>query len=88
MSGFVESILKRVGLLPEVSDDEMINASIENAFYDHKKEVDVLMEETAARRAGNDRLRNALQIAKMRATTLGEFENAIRGERRGNGNAS
>ena len=93
MTGLVMSILKKLGIAPPFSDDELLDASIEDAMYDHKQMVDRLTSEGDNRRASNDRLRIALQIAKMRTSVFADFEDAVkeRGsevEGEGNGNAS
>lgn len=88
MTGIVMGILKRLGIAPAFTEDEVIDASIEDAFYDHKKTVDELLAETEGRKESNDRLRNALQIAKMRTTPFAELEHAMRRGARGNADAS
>lgn len=88
MTGFVMSVLKRLGIAPAFTQDEMIDASIEDNLRDHGKAVNELVEAAQSRNASNERLREALQIAKLRTTAFADLEVALKGGKRGNGNAS
>lgn len=79
MNWFV-SALRRMRLLPEFSDDDTIDASIENTLYDHGKAVEAVKCATERRRSGNEQLRRILMAARVRSTTFSDFEHAIRRE--------
>lgn len=84
MGGFVFGVLKKLGIAPDFTHDDMIDASIEDNLRDHQKVVSEFTEAADARHASNDRLRQALQIAKLRTTAFADLETAIKGHR-GNG---
>ena len=85
MVGFVLGVLKKLGIAPEFTHDDMIDASIEDNLREHQKAVSEFTEAAQSRHASNDRLRAALQIAKLRTTAFADLETAIKHGRRGNG---
>lgn len=77
---WVSDMLKRVGVLPEISADDRIDASIENSLHDHRKAVEELVQESVNRKAANDKLRSTLSEVKSRGTPWADFELSIRRE--------
>lgn len=84
MTGLVMRVLKKLGIAPAFSDNEVIEASIEDSLRDHSKVVGEFIADATNRQASNARLRAALQLAKLRTSEFADLEVAMKG-RRGRG---
>lgn len=73
-------LLRKVGVLPQFTADDILDASVEDKFFDHQKAVAEISSATEERRSSNQRLRLAIRQARVRATPFAELENAIRGD--------
>jgi hypothetical protein len=68
--------------MSEFSDDDVINASTEDAARTHSSAVSALYRGIQKRVQGNEALRHSLSIAKARTTSFEELERRIqRGSR-------
>jgi len=71
-------LLRKVGILSHFTADDMLDASIEDKFYDQQQMVAKISQATEQRRQSRVKLRNAIAEAKIRSTPFAEFEEAIR----------
>lgn len=71
-------VLRRLGLLPHFTVDEVINAEIENTLREYNKVVEDVKRVSQRRRTGNAKLRQALVEARIRSAPLAQFEHAIK----------
>jgi len=81
MGFLMRTLLKSLGIARDASVDDLIDASIEKALQDHRKVVEEVTTAVADRRHSNQRLRGALEQAKMRTKSFSEFEMSIRKDR-------
>jgi hypothetical protein len=81
MIQLIERLLKRMGMMREYSDDEVINASIEDKLRDNEKIVVRLKESVGRRISSNQHLRETIKIAKRRTDSFEVFERQISGRR-------
>ena len=77
-----ERILKAIGLVRHYSDDDVLNASTEDAARAHSSAVESLHASIQKRVQGNEALRQSIMIAKDRTNSFGEFESRIREPRK------
>lgn len=77
----VERLLKRWGIIRPFSDDELINASIEDKARDNEKVIEGLQGALFRRIAANANLRESIRIAKHRTNSFEAFERQIIGRR-------
>ena len=80
MRWFVE-MLRRLGILPRYSSNEVLNASIEDTARDHELLVSKVAEASQRREVANKHLRQSIDKALMQTTALGQFEQRIRKRR-------
>jgi hypothetical protein len=73
----VERFLRRVGLISQFSEDDMINASTEDKLREHETLVQRAQGTLHARIAANEHLRDSIRIASERTDAFGEFERKI-----------
>lgn len=71
---WITGILKRAHLLPAFSEDDVLNASTEDALREHTQLVDRVREVTQKRVRGNDALRKSIMSAKHRTNSFADFE--------------
>lgn len=71
--------LRRIGILPAFSDNEVMDAYTEDKLREHNDAVSQIRSATATRYKKNDQLREQLRRVKSSAA-LAEFERAIRKE--------
>jgi hypothetical protein len=67
------ALLRRSGVLPAFSADEMLNASTEEAFRIHAKAVQEVAAATRKRTRSNQALRVSIQVAKLRIPSKAEM---------------
>lgn len=67
MAGLLTNFLKRVGVLPEFSTEDIMDAMVEDNFYNHRKVVEKLQAEVDSRKESNVKLRTVLQVAKLQS---------------------
>lgn len=80
---WLDPMLKRLGLMPEFTDDEQINASTEDAARTHHSAVEQLHEAVQKRSQGNEALRKIIEMAKEKTPVFVEFDQHLhRKERR------
>lgn len=73
-----EALLKRLHLLPEFTQDDILNAENEESLRHHSASVHSLTEAIRRRVAGNEILRHAIDLAKERTRDVPDFEERIR----------
>jgi hypothetical protein len=73
----VERLLKKLRIISPFSEDDMINASIEDKYRDHESLIGRLQVTLHNRLATNDRLREAIRIAKSRTSSFEDFERVM-----------
>lgn len=76
----IEQILKKLHLISQFSKDDMINASIEDKFREHKSLVERLQKTLHRRLVSNEHLRESIRIARDKTNSFAEFESFARGE--------
>ena len=69
--------MKWLGLHEPASRDEIINAQIEDNARDHSHIVDKLQAAFERRTENNERLRDAIRIARQRTSSFADFERMI-----------
>jgi hypothetical protein len=74
MIQIVERLLKRLGLVRPFTDDEVINAEIEDKAREHETLIGRLDLAFMRRSVSNAHLRESLRIAKRRTNSFAEFE--------------
>jgi len=74
---WMDKILKKLGFMPKFTEDDIINASTEDAARVHETAVSRLHEATQRRMKGNDALRQSLIIAKIRTNSFEDFERQV-----------
>jgi hypothetical protein len=70
--------LRRLGVLPSFTVDDMINAESEDALVDHRRVLEELTAATTVRRQATIKLRDTLREARLRSVTFADFEQNIR----------
>lgn len=73
----IERLLQRWGIIRPYSDDDMINASIEDKARDNEKIIERLQGALYRRLATNEHLRESIRIAKHRTNSFEAFERQI-----------
>jgi len=73
-----ERILKTVGAVRPYSDDDVINASTEDAARTHNSVLRSLHTSIQKRVQGNEALRRSITIAKIRTSSLSDFERRMK----------
>lgn len=76
---WIDDMLKRIGITPNFTQDDVLNAENEDALHTHSALVHELTEAIHRRVAGNEILRHAIDQAKERTRDVPEFERRIRG---------
>lgn len=79
---WITSLLKRVGLMAEVDTNDLIDADIENALYDHRKLAKELTDAVRKKTERTTKLREALADVRHQALAFAEFETAMRKDHR------
>lgn len=69
--------MKWLGLHDPASRDEIINAQIEDNARDHSNAVDKFQAAVSRRNESNERLRDAIRIARQRTSSFADFERMI-----------
>lgn len=80
MIQFARRVMQHLGLLARFSDDDVINASIEDKAREHHSVVEQLHETFYKRLRSNEALRRSIQIAKRRTNGFADFERLARRE--------
>lgn len=81
----IGNLLRRFGILPMVSANEMLNAETENELVAHRKAADALITESVTRTQETAKLKRTLMEARIRATPFAQIEMSFRkGARSGN----
>lgn len=70
----IAAFLKRIGILPAFTVDDVLNASTEDALRTHERAVEAMSEVTQKRVEGNEALRRSLRLATRRTNSFAEFE--------------
>jgi hypothetical protein len=79
MIQLVEQLLRKWGLVRPYSDDDLINASIEDKARDNEKIIERLQGALYRRIATNATLRESIKIAKRRTNSFEAFERHMLG---------
>lgn len=74
MKKFVERLLRKIGVVSPFTNDDVINAEIENSARDHQGIVVRLQTAVTRRLEANHALREALMIAQERTSSFADFE--------------
>lgn len=74
---WVENLLKKLRIISPFTEDDMINASIEDKTREHASLVERLQGTLHARIATNEHLRQSIRIAKDRTDSFAEFERGM-----------
>jgi hypothetical protein len=82
MIATVEKLLKKLGVISSIDDDEIINASIENSAKDFEGALDKLRESLKSGTGSIAHLRQSIAVAKERTSSFAEFERMTAGRRR------
>ena len=77
---WIDLFLHKLGITDKNGEDDLINASTQDAAKACELVVDQLHEATQKRVQGNDALRRSLIIAKMRTNSFADFELQIQKE--------
>jgi hypothetical protein len=70
----IEKLFRRWGLIQPFTEDDVINAEIENQARDHENMIDRLHEAIGKRLSTNRKLRDSIKIAQKRTTSFEQFE--------------
>jgi hypothetical protein len=73
----IERLLKKLRIISPFSEDDMINASMEDKLREHETLVQRAQGALHARIAANDHLRTSIRIASERTSSFGDFERVI-----------
>jgi ornithine carbamoyltransferase len=76
----LETVLKKIGVVPSFTQDDILNAENEESLREHAIVVHAVTDAIRRRVANNEVLRRAIEQAKERTADIGEFERKIRGE--------
>jgi len=79
---WINAVLNKLGVSSTFTDDDVINASTEDAARDHGSAVSRLHEATQKRVQGNEALRHSIDVAKKRTNSFADFERHIQKESR------
>lgn len=74
------NMLRRLGIVAPYSVDDVLDAHVENALYEHTQAVEALKQADEDRKGADSKLREALLLAKVRNAPLADFELTIRGD--------
>jgi hypothetical protein len=74
---WISSLLKRLHIIGQFSEDDVINASTEDALREHSQLVEQVREVTKKRVQGNEALRASISSAKHRTNSFADFEKFV-----------
>jgi hypothetical protein len=70
--------LRRIGVLPPFTEDDILNAENENALRNVKTAKSAVDEQYSRQHLSADHLKNVLRDARSRVNSFAEFERKIR----------
>lgn len=77
---WLDSVLKRMGIVPDFTQDDILNAENEESLRVHSIAVHEVTDAIRRRVENNRILRQAIENAKERTGDIRDFEQKIRGE--------
>jgi len=79
---WLSKVLRRLRVLPNFTQDDILNAETEDALMEHKKVVDEVNATTHDRKLINAKLRGVLSEARERSSHFADFEQSLKRDRR------